>query len=39
MSDDERGPKERSKAFTASFGIGALLLWFAVLYFMFGDVL
>lgn len=38
MSDDE-GPKERSKPFVALMGIGALLAWFALLWFMFGDVL
>ena len=38
MSDDEV-PKERSKAFVAATGIAALLAWFALLWFMFGDVL
>jgi len=40
MSDnDDGGPKERSKAFVALMGISALLAWFALLWFMFGDVL
>jgi hypothetical protein len=39
MSDEHRAPRERSKAFVAGMGIAALLAWFALLYFMFGDVL
>jgi hypothetical protein len=36
---DDDVPKERSKAFAAFIGISALLIWFAALWFMFGDVL
>ena len=37
--DHDDLPKERSKLFPALIGIGALLIWFAALWFMFGDVL
>lgn len=39
MPDPDAAPKERSKAFVALLGIGALAAWFALLWFMFGDVL
>lgn len=40
MSEEpERIPKDRSKAVAATIGIGALLAWFAMLWFMFGEVL
>ncbi len=38
MSDDP-GPRERSKAFVWMSGMVALLAWFAMLWFMFWDVL
>ncbi len=39
MSEDDPAPGERSKAFVWMIGLMALLAWFALLYFMFGDVL
>jgi hypothetical protein len=39
MSEEDPDPTDRSKAYVASLGIGALLAWFALLWFMFGDVL
>ena len=39
VSDEDPGPETRSKAFVWMMGICALLVWFAALWFMFGDVL
>jgi hypothetical protein len=39
VSDEDPGPEARSKAFVAMLGLAALLVWFAALWFMFGDVL
>jgi hypothetical protein len=39
MSDEDPGRETRSKAFVWMMGISALLVWFAALWFMFGDVL
>lgn len=37
--DDDDAPEAGSKAKVALLGISALLAWFALLWFMFGDVL
>jgi hypothetical protein len=39
MSEDDPVSGERSKAFVWMIGLGALLAWLALLWFMFGDVL
>jgi hypothetical protein len=39
VSDEDPGRETRSKAVVAMMGIAALLVWFAALWFMFGDVL
>ena len=39
MSDEDPGREARSKALVATMGLAALLVWFAALWFMFGDVL
>jgi hypothetical protein len=39
MSDEDRAASRRSKMIIALSGIGALLAWFALLWFMFGEVL
>jgi len=39
MFEDDGARRERSKAYTAALGIAALSAWFALLWFMFGDVL
>jgi MYXO-CTERM domain-containing protein len=39
MPEDDPGPPERSRAFVGLMGVAALLAWFALLWFMFGDVL
>lgn len=38
-SGDDKHRDARSKALVAVVAIGALLIWFAALWFMFGDVL
>lgn len=37
--DEEHGAEKRSKAFAGMIGAAALIAWFAMLWFMFGDVL
>jgi hypothetical protein len=39
MSDENPASGDKSKAFVWMIGIAALLAWFALLWFMFGDVL
>jgi hypothetical protein len=39
MSDEDPGRETRSKAVVGLMGLCALLVWFAALWFMFGDVL
>jgi hypothetical protein len=39
MSDDDPGLDARSKALVWTMGASALLVWFAALWFMFGEVL
>ncbi len=39
MSDDDPAPGERSKVFVWMIGLVALLAWFAMLWFMVGDML
>jgi hypothetical protein len=39
MPGEDPAPKERPKLFVAFLGTCALLAWFALLWFMFGDVL
>jgi hypothetical protein len=39
MSDNDPAPGERSRAFVWMIGGAALLVWFTLLWLMFGDVL
>ncbi|CAA9541000.1 MAG: hypothetical protein AVDCRST_MAG23-2061 [uncultured Sphingosinicella sp.] len=39
MTDHDPEPEGRSTAFVSMMGAAALLAWFALLWFMFGDVL
>jgi hypothetical protein len=39
MTDHDPEPEDRSTAFVWMMGAAALLAWFTLLWFMFGDVL